>query len=166
MQSKNKNDSVQLSTRYQQYMFTKQHLRRTSRSEVFPIGESSSNANKTRCNEKCFTAIDANYYKGVGVRGNKCRACVKIKQLNQPKVQEMEQPTSSEKQSALRGARIRRLTPLEVERLQNFPDNFTAKGINEKGEDVTISDSSRYKVLGNAVTVCVVKEIIKNLLQN
>jgi len=60
--------------------------------------------------------------------------------------------------------RIRRLTPLECERLQSFPDNFTKYGVNEKGEQVEISDSQRYKVLGNAVTVNVVREIMKKLL--
>jgi DNA (cytosine-5)-methyltransferase 1 len=60
------------------------------------------------------------------------------------------------------GSRIRRLTPTECERLQGFPDGFTAKG-NFDGEIKEISDSQRYKVLGNAVTVNVVKEIAERL---
>jgi DNA (cytosine-5)-methyltransferase 1 len=48
---------------------------------------------------------------------------------------------------------IRRLTPIECERLQGFPDNFT-KGI---------SDTQRYKTLGNAVSVPIVKMIIERL---
>lgn len=48
--------------------------------------------------------------------------------------------------------RIRRLTPIECERLQGFPDNWTIG-----------SDTQRYKQCGNAVTVNVVKEIIKRL---
>lgn len=55
---------------------------------------------------------------------------------------------------------IRRLTPLECERLQGFPDNFTAIGADGK----PISDSQRYKVLGNAVTVNVIKAIIERIL--
>ena len=51
------------------------------------------------------------------------------------------------------GTRIRRLTPLECERLQGFPDNWT-KGI---------SDTQRYKCVGNAVTVPVVEFIVKEL---
>ncbi len=50
---------------------------------------------------------------------------------------------------------IRRLTPIECERLQGFPDNWTQYG--ENGE--TISDSQKYKTLGNAVTVTVVQAI-------
>jgi len=42
MQSKNKNDGVQLSTRYGQYCFAKRHLRGTRRPEVFPIGQDGS----------------------------------------------------------------------------------------------------------------------------
>jgi DNA (cytosine-5)-methyltransferase 1 len=58
--------------------------------------------------------------------------------------------------------RIRRLTPIECERLQGFPDNFTNKGI-INGEVVPISNSQRYKQLGNAVTVNVVQAIAEKL---
>tara|TARA_R100001086_G_C11774693_1_gene241849 strand:- start:2 stop:862 length:861 start_codon:yes stop_codon:yes gene_type:complete len=50
---------------------------------------------------------------------------------------------------------IRRLTPIECERLQGFDDNYTA----------SLSDTARYRILGNAVTVPVVKEIAINLKQ-
>lgn len=38
---------------------------------------------------------------------------------------------------------VRRLTPIECERLQGFPDNWTAG----------LADTHRYKQMGNAVTV-------------
>lgn len=63
----------------------------------------------------------------------------------------------------VKGKTIRRLTPLECERLQAFPDNWTKTGVNEDGEKVQISNAQRYKTLGNAVTVSVVEYIIKNL---
>ena len=50
---------------------------------------------------------------------------------------------------------IRRLTPIECERLQTFPDNWTKYGKNGK----VISDSQRYKCLGNSVTVEVIRHI-------
>ncbi len=49
---------------------------------------------------------------------------------------------------------IRRLTPLECERLQGFPDRWTEG----------LSDTQRYKTLGNAVTVNVVAAVIKELI--
>ena len=58
--------------------------------------------------------------------------------------------------------KIRRLTPIECERLQGFPDNWT-----QKGTDGLISDSQRYKMCGNAVTVDVVEAVgkrIKNVI--
>lgn len=55
--------------------------------------------------------------------------------------------------------KIRRLTPVECERLQGFPDNWTAVG-KEMGN---ISDTQRYKMCGNAVTVDVVAEVAKNI---
>lgn len=51
--------------------------------------------------------------------------------------------------------RIRKLTPTECERLQGFPDGWTEG----------ISETQRYKTLGNAVTVNVVQEIAKKIMQ-
>jgi DNA-cytosine methyltransferase len=48
---------------------------------------------------------------------------------------------------------MRRLTPIECERLQTFPDNWTEG----------ISNTQRYKALGNSWTVDVVAHIFKNL---
>jgi site-specific DNA-cytosine methylase len=48
---------------------------------------------------------------------------------------------------------IRRLTPIECERLQGFPDNWTDG----------VSDTQRYKCLGNAVTVNVIEAIMSKL---
>lgn len=62
------------------------------------------------------------------------------------------------------GGAIRRLTPVEYERLQGFPDDFTKFGINSKGHKIKISDTQRYKCLGNAVSVPVVKEVAMRLL--
>jgi DNA (cytosine-5)-methyltransferase 1 len=61
--------------------------------------------------------------------------------------------TAQDKHGVFDGITIRRLTPVECERLQGFPDNWTAG----------ISDTARYKCLGNAVTVNVVREIITKL---
>lgn len=46
---------------------------------------------------------------------------------------------------------VRRLTPRECERLQNFPDDWTAWGIDASGQRVEMSDSARYRMTGNAV---------------
>lgn len=50
----------------------------------------------------------------------------------------------------------RAITPVECERLQAFPDNWTKYG----ADDQPISNTQRYKCLGNAVTTTVVKYII------
>ena len=56
------------------------------------------------------------------------------------------------------GYRIRRLTPIECERLQGFPDNHTSMG-NYDGEIKPMSNTQRYKQCGNAVTVDVVQAV-------
>jgi DNA (cytosine-5)-methyltransferase 1 len=60
------------------------------------------------------------------------------------------------------GYRIRRLTPIECERLQGFPDNHTAFG-DYDGEVKPMSNSQRYKQCGNAVTVDVVKAVAERV---
>lgn len=61
-------------------------------------------------------------------------------------------------------AGIRRLTEIECERLQGFPDDWTKYGcIN--GCVKAISKKQRYKLIGNAVTVRVVEEIGKRLIK-
>jgi DNA-cytosine methyltransferase len=47
----------------------------------------------------------------------------------------------------------RKLTPLECERLQTLPDNYTQG----------VSDTQRYKMIGNGWTVDVIAHILKNL---
>jgi len=54
--------------------------------------------------------------------------------------------------------KIRRLTPIECERLQGFPDSWTEEGTQGK-----VSDTQRYKMCGNAVTVNVIREIMKQI---
>jgi len=61
------------------------------------------------------------------------------------------------------GNRVRRLTPIEGERLQGLPDDWTKYGIYE-GEQKVIADTHRYDLIGNAVSRPVVTEIGKALL--
>lgn len=88
--------------------------------------------------------LDANYYKGLA---------------------------NQERPGVKEGLRIRRLTPLECERLQGFPDNWTKEGIEDIGYQyliggklVEISDTQRYKMCGNAVTVNTVQAVMKRLI--
>lgn len=57
----------------------------------------------------------------------------------------------------LEGDKARRLTPVEYERLQTFPDNYTkVDGVN---------DLDRYSLVGNSWTVDVITHILKELKQ-
>ena len=61
--------------------------------------------------------------------------------------------TAQDRHGIYDGIKIRKLTPVECERLQGFPDNWTQG----------VSDTQRYKQCGNAVTVNVVEYIAKEL---
>jgi DNA (cytosine-5)-methyltransferase 1 len=59
------------------------------------------------------------------------------------------------------GVGVRRLTPIECERLQGFPDQWTAFD----AEGKPISDSARYRMLGNAVAVPCAQWIAKRIVE-
>lgn len=62
---------------------------------------------------------------------------------------------------------VRRLTPLECERLQGFPDNWTH--LPEESHQRYLDDTPRYHALGNSVSVPTIQWIarrIKTLFQN
>lgn len=72
--------------------------------------------------------------------------------------------TTQDKHGVLVEGYIRKLTPVECERLQTLEDGFTANGIDPKtGEVVPISNTQRYKALGNGWTVDVIAHILKSL---
>ena len=83
----------------------------------------------------------------------------KEKRQNGRRFKDNEEPmftlTGQDKHGVMINSQIRRLTPTECERLQGFPDGWTEG----------ISDTQRYKCLGNAVTTNVVCEIAKRLLK-
>lgn len=65
------------------------------------------------------------------------------------------------------GAGVRRLTPLECERLQGFPDGWTCLcGEGHRGSVFCkCPDTPRYKALGNAVTVTVAEWIARRMME-
>ena len=60
---------------------------------------------------------------------------------------------------------VRRLTPLECERLQGYPDGWTDIGeyTNSKGKKCKASDASRYKALGNSIALPSWKWVLKRI---
>ena len=126
------------------------HLRGTGRPKVFPFGEAQEDTNKEHrkviCKSQIAQTITSTYYKGA--KGSHIE----------------------------KDGKIRRLTPLECERLQGFPDNWTKDGVTPCAEceewgcqfspdrEVFISDTQRYKCLGNAVSVPVIKSIMNRLI--
>ncbi len=61
--------------------------------------------------------------------------------------------TAADRHGVATQARVRRLTPLECERLQGLPDNFTAGG----------SDAARYKALGNGMALPIAEFILRRI---
>ena len=68
-------------------------------------------------------------------------------------------------QQAVYHSVVRRLTPLECERLQGYPDYWTHIGewTDSKGKKHKDSDSPKYKALGNSIAVCCWRFILRNI---
>lgn len=60
---------------------------------------------------------------------------------------------------------VRRLTPVECERLQGFPDGWTSIGewVDSKGRKHELKDSPRYKALGNSIAIPSWKWVLKRI---
>jgi len=86
--------------------------------------------------EKSY-CLDANYFKGTN--------------LNQYLMKKRRQIVFDEKLE-----NIRKLTPIECERLQTVPDNYTNH----------VSNTQRYKMLGNGWTVDIIAHILKNIKED
>lgn len=63
----------------------------------------------------------------------------------------------------LENYKIRKLTPLECERLQTVPNNYTALWVDNIWKEVKISNTQRYKMLWNWWTVDVIAHILESI---
>ena len=125
---------------------------RSSTSGKGGTGQLSRNDGKTYCLDTGNTnAVEIVAMRGRGESGN-------IEQkLEFNGIEKSNSLTTVQKDNLLsNNNKIRRLTPLECERLQTVPDNFTNY----------VSDSQRYKMLGNGWTVDVISHILKYMNNN
>jgi DNA (cytosine-5)-methyltransferase 1 len=145
-----------------------------SRGQIFPITESAFDTQRLAGEREESACITTSYHKGMNYDNQLIAASrgrnpndLNDRQAGSPMQQRLEinkegisnTLTSVHKDNYVVGNQqtIRRLTPIECERLQGFPDNWTlANGI---------SDTQRYKMCGNAVTVDVVEAVGKRILE-
>lgn len=92
-----------------------------------------------------------------------------IKRQNGRRIKEVDEPsftlTAQDRHGVFDGSRIRRLTEIECERLQGYPDDWTRYG-NYDDEIKELSGTQRYKLCGNAVTKLMVQMIGAKALIN
>jgi DNA (cytosine-5)-methyltransferase 1 len=110
-------------------------------------------------------ALTANMHKGIDASGrtgvavltpdrvSKRQNCRRFKGEGEPSFT----ITAQDRHGVYDGLRIRRLTPIECERLMGVPDNWTSC-------NGTISDTQRYKMCGNGVVPNCVRMVFENLL--
>lgn len=126
-------------------------------------------------NPEIAGTLDASYYKGVGERnGNErtvvcavdCRNGVENPDINGTLQSKPNGGMSLNLQNVVRKCSVvRRLTPLECERLQGFPCGWTDIGdwVDSKGKKRQTTDSARYKALGNSIALPPWKWVLKRL---
>lgn len=143
------------------------HLRGTSRPQVFPFGTSYGEVIDVGHRISNFSKREFGWRKESPTLAARDYKDPKIVQINNPTHSNNRvygtdgiAPTLNTAQGGNRQpfipkeSKIRRLTPTECERLQGFPDGWTEG----------VSDTQRYKTLGNAVTVNVIEDIMNKLL--
>lgn len=59
---------------------------------------------------------------------------------------------------------VRRLMLIECERCMGMPDHFTRYGVTEDGKEIELSDSARYRLIGNSVAIPTVEWIAKRIV--
>ena len=116
------------------------HLRGQNTRQIFPLGEISENSIKIN-KIKYYHKSNSQAYRVYNIEGV-CPTLGAGHAMSQPLI--------------IQKNRIRRLMPVECERLQGLPDDY--------GKE--ISDTNRYSVIGNAVTVPVIEKIMKELSLN
>lgn len=139
------------------------HLRGTPRPEVFPFGKNDAVPNgENEPNERRPQAEVSHTLRGSNVKADQAFIVHNVYGgFGEEKVREFRDhsPTIRTPQggghipNVVDGIRVRRLTPTECERLQGFPDGWTEG----------VSDTQRYKTLGNAVTTNVIRAVISSL---
>ena len=142
------------------------NLRGSSGRKILPLGKVSKRNDKSRkelyATDECSSTLTATYWKGYG-GGRPMIKESKPVQMNyrsnvnsnmKERVQDRDETwtltSNSNDFTITDGDRVRKLTPIECERLQGFADDWT-KGV---------SDTQRYKCIGNAVTTKVVEYIV------
>jgi site-specific DNA-cytosine methylase len=131
------------------------HLRGTSRPKVFPIEQGSTNNLKYSggvISSRQQWLDDGNTFSRNFSQGQRIYSTDGISQTLAGNAGGQGGKTGLYETEEMK---IRRLTPTECERLQGFPDGWTEG----------VSDTQRYKTLGNAVTVNVIREIMTPLLE-
>ncbi len=134
------------------------HLGGIPQRKVFPIG-SEPTEDTRRVGEEVSYTLDANYAKGTNTlkksRRQVIRQPLRFLDRNQKNMKgDYSFTIDASQTSGVRvDSRIRRLTPLECERLMGYPDNWTEG----------LSDTQRYKTLGNGIVSKVVEEVVRRL---
>lgn len=147
------------------------HYRGKNQSRVFPIREAdflsiqterqTQYINTLKAGRSCglhsgMTIVDNRYGCSYLRKECPCLASTDYKKPITLKISEINNPENK--------TNYRRLTEIEYERFQGFPDNWTKYGI-FNNEIKKISKSRRYEMLGNAVSVPIVKLIAKRLIR-
>jgi DNA (cytosine-5)-methyltransferase 1 len=142
------------------------YLRGSGSRKILPLGEVSKRNDKSRkelyAEDECSSTLTATYWKGYGggrpmIKEDKPVQMTYRSNINsnmKERVQDRDETwtltSNSNDFTITDNHRVRKLTPIECERLQGFADDWT-KGI---------SDTQRYKCIGNAVTTKVVEYIV------
>jgi DNA (cytosine-5)-methyltransferase 1 len=160
------------------------HSRKKSTRAIFPIKEEDA-ISKPEVRHEIVNSIDSNYWKGIDNHAQRTmvRCLTEVRSETAKQIRREHRQKTGKDWCPRRGKelvarddglirclttgftndnmlldneKVRKLTPLECERLMGFPDNWTSN----------LSDSRRYRVLGNSVIVPIIEYLGKQVLNS
>ena len=122
----------------------------TRKTHIDCRGKINDEANTLSCGDGCTSQSSGNYVIEEDMSDIKLLSGVKAP--NQSRHTLYKQKGRVYSTEGISEIRIRKLTPLETERLQGYPDNWTKFGCKEDGKVYQLSDTQRYKLCGNGIS--------------
>jgi DNA (cytosine-5)-methyltransferase 1 len=165
---------------HRERVFLIANLRSHARPKVFPIGKTGSGDNETNIRQQkgrqglfsdISPTIDAHYYKGGNSRPYVVQPVLDVARVNKSPngrmIKDDGDPMYTITAQDRHGVRIgnddnfgiRRLTPLECERLQGLPDGWTEF----YADGSRVADTQRYERCGRTITISVVEAMGRKL---
>ena len=137
------------------YVFTKEDMSKEQEQKILKLASVDNQTRKEHVKSGTIPEVDINVEAGKCIATRHLGRNGKLESDLSSTIQVAETPHITDSE-----IRIRKLTPLECERLMSWPDSHTKYGVDEKGNQYELSNSARYKACGNGIVSNIPKALL------